>query len=140
VPLVFKNKLTLYIEEYCVKWLLKINLKRTKKLIFRKQNRKSTREKFSFFLNGNQIAKASVFSYLGVTLNSDGSFSNSKKKTVEKTSSLRSWQNCICARSFGGEGARKFQSVSSISILRAASSPLPSQNFASANDPAGYAG
>ena len=39
---------------------------------------------------------------------------------------LRSWRNCICARL--------------LPILCAASSPLPSQNFARANDPAGYAG
>jgi len=65
--------------------------------------------------------------------------------------SLRSWQNCICVRSFGGEaailaalpqeasaeGARQKRLLP---ILRAASSPLPSQNFARANDPAGYAG
>ena len=73
------------LQEYCVKRLLKNNLKKTKTLIFQKQNRKSTREKFSFFLNGNQIAKASEYTYLGVTLNSNGSFSNSKKKTLEKT-------------------------------------------------------
>ena len=77
--------MALYIQEYCVKWLLKINLKRTKTLIFQKQNRQPPREKLSFFLNGNQIAKGSVFTYLGVTLNSNGSFSNSKKKTQEKT-------------------------------------------------------
>jgi len=71
------------LQEYCEKWLLKINLKKTKTLIFQKQNRKSTSEKFSFFLNGNQIAKVSEYIFLLVTLNCNGSFSNSKKKTVE---------------------------------------------------------
>ena len=57
----------------------KINLKKTKTLIFQKQNRKSTRDKFSFFLNGIPIEKASQYSYLGITFNTNGSFANSKK-------------------------------------------------------------
>ena len=33
-------------------------------LIFLKQNRKSTRNKYTFFLNGNQIANATEYSYV----------------------------------------------------------------------------
>jgi len=72
-------------------------------------------------------------------------FSNSAKYkyAIEddgiQTCSLRSWRNCICARSFGGEAAF-LAAKRENSILCAASSPLPSQNFARANDPAGYAG
>ena len=44
------------LNEYYNKWLLKINLKKTKALIFQKQNRKSTRDKYTFFLNGNSIS------------------------------------------------------------------------------------
>ena len=47
------------LQNYSEKWLLKINLKKTQTLIFQKQNRKSIRDKFSFFLNGTPIAKAS---------------------------------------------------------------------------------
>ena len=47
------------LQNYSDKWLLKINLKKTQTLIFQKQNRKSIRDKFSFFLNGTPIAKAS---------------------------------------------------------------------------------
>ena len=43
------------LQKYCEKWLLTTNLKKTKVLIFQKQNRKSTREKYIFFLNGVEI-------------------------------------------------------------------------------------
>ena len=55
----------------CEKWLLKINPKKTKTLIFQKQNRKSIRDKFSFFLNGTPIDKASQYSYLGITFSTN---------------------------------------------------------------------
>ena len=38
----------------------------------------------SFFLNGTPIDKASHYSYLGITFNTNGSFANSKKVLVEK--------------------------------------------------------
>ena len=41
-------------------------------------------DKFSFFLNGIPIDKASQYSYLGITFNTNGSFANSKKVLVEK--------------------------------------------------------
>ena len=47
----------------CNKWLLKINLKK-EALILLKQNRKSTRNKYTFFLNENQIANATQYSYV----------------------------------------------------------------------------
>ena len=72
------------LHDYSEKWLLKINPKKTKTLIFQKQNRKSTRDKFSFFLKGTPIDKASQYSYLGITFSTNGSFTNSKKVLVEK--------------------------------------------------------
>ena len=72
------------LHNYSEKWLLKINLKKTKTLIFQNQNRKSTRDKFSFFLNGTPIDKASQYSYLGINFSTNGSFANSKKALVEK--------------------------------------------------------
>ena len=44
------------LNEYYNKWLLKISLKKKKALIFQTQNRKSTRDKYTFFLNGNGIS------------------------------------------------------------------------------------
>ena len=73
------------LHDYGEKWLLKINPKKTKTLIFQKQNRKSTRDKFSFFLNGTPIDKASQYSCLGITFSTNGSYANSKKVLVEKT-------------------------------------------------------
>jgi len=67
------------------KWLLKINSHKTKKLIFQKQNRKATREKHSFFLNGNQIVSTPEYTYLGTTFYSNGIFATSKKNLVEKS-------------------------------------------------------
>ena len=62
----------------------KINPKKTKTLIFQKQNRKSSRDKFSLFLNGTPIDKDSQYSYLGITFSINGSYANSKKVLVEK--------------------------------------------------------
>ena len=73
------------LQNYVEKWLLKINPHKTKVLIFQKQNRKATREKYSFFLNGNQIVNTSEYTYLGTTFNSNGSFATSKKNLVEKS-------------------------------------------------------
>ena len=73
------------INEDCNKWSLKICLKKTKALIFQKQNGKSTRAKYTFFLNGNQVANSTEYSYLGIIFNSNGSFSVSKQLSAEKT-------------------------------------------------------
>jgi len=61
------------------------NPHKTKVLIFQKQNRKATREKHSFLLNGNQIVNTPEYTYLGTTFNSNGSFATSKKNLVEKS-------------------------------------------------------
>ena len=72
------------LNDYSEKWLLKVNLKKTKTLIFQKQNRKSTRDKFSFFLNRTPIDKASQYSYLGITFNTNGSLLIPKKFWLKK--------------------------------------------------------
>jgi len=52
-----------------------------------RQNRKSTREKYHFFLNGNELCNAQEYTYLGTTFYSSDNFSISKQKlpVVEKT-------------------------------------------------------
>ena len=62
------------LQQYCEKWLLTINLKKTKTLIFQKQNRKSTREKYLFLLNGKEIDNVADYTYLGTTFYSNGKF------------------------------------------------------------------
>ena len=69
-----QNQINL-LHKYCEKWLLTTNLKMTKTLIFQKQNRKSTREKYHFFLNGNELCNAQECTYLGTTFYSNGNFS-----------------------------------------------------------------
>ena len=64
---------------------MKINSHKTKVLIFQKQNRKATRGKHSFFLNGNQIVNTPEYTHLGTTFNSNGSFATSQKNLVEKS-------------------------------------------------------
>jgi hypothetical protein len=85
VRLVFSQKQINILQKYCEKWLLTTNLKKTKILIFQKQNRKSTREKYIFFLNGMEIQNTHEYTYLGVTFYSNGSFSIAKQRLVEKT-------------------------------------------------------
>ena len=79
-----QNQINL-LHKYSEKWLLTTNLKKTKTVIFQKQNRKSTREKYLFFLNRNEISNATEYTYLGTTFYSNGNFSISKQRLVEKT-------------------------------------------------------
>ena len=48
-----QNQINL-LHKYSEKWLLTTNLKKTKRVVFQKQNRKSTREKYRLFLNRNK--------------------------------------------------------------------------------------
>lgn len=59
-----QNQINL-LHKYSEKWLLKINLKKTKTLTFQKQNCKSTHEKYPFFLKGNKIHNANEYTYIG---------------------------------------------------------------------------
>ena len=79
-----QNQINL-LHKYSEKWLLTTNLKKTKTVIFQKQNRKSTREKYLFFLNRNEISNATEYTYFGTTFYSNGNFSISKQRLVEKT-------------------------------------------------------
>ena len=72
------------LHKYSEKWLLTTNLKKTKTVIFQKQNRKSTREKYIFSLNRNEISNATEYTYLGTTFYSNGNFSISKQRLVKK--------------------------------------------------------
>lgn len=64
----FKRQLNILLT-YSEKWLLKINLKKTKTSIFQKQNRRSTHDKFSWHN-----------SYHGITFITNGNFANPSKK------------------------------------------------------------
>ena len=62
-----------------------VNTQKSKVMIFQKQCGKSILEKHSFFLDDLQIDNVPSYSYLGSTISSNGSFTISKQKSVEKT-------------------------------------------------------
>ena len=70
-------------QQYCKDWMMSVNTKKTKVVIFQKKTRKSTLQKYSFFLNDSQIDIVQDYTYLGSTISSNGSFSNSKLKSVD---------------------------------------------------------
>ena len=57
------------LQQYCEKWLLTINVKKTKTLIFQKQNRKSTQDKYFFLLNGKEIDNVADYTCSGTKRN-----------------------------------------------------------------------
>ena len=73
------------LHSYSQNGFLDVNLKKIKTVIFQKQCRKSTMEKYSFYLNDSQISNASNYTYLGSTISSNGSFGLSKQIAAEKT-------------------------------------------------------
>ena len=64
------------LSEYCDRWKLKVNLSKTKVMIFRKCGRLS--KDLGFRYKGMEIAIVHQFSYLGVVFTSGGSFSNAQ--------------------------------------------------------------
>ena len=66
---------------------MSVNTQKSKVMIFQKQSRKSILQKQSFFLDDLQIDNVPSYSYLGstCTISSNGSFTISKQKSVEKT-------------------------------------------------------
>ena len=79
-----QNALT-QLSQFCTNWMLNINPKKTKVMIFEKKCRKSTIEKYKFFISSNIIDIVNNYTYLGVNFSSNGNFSNHKIKAKEKT-------------------------------------------------------
>ena len=79
-----QNALTI-LSQFCEDWLLNVNAKKTKILIFQKKCRKSTYEKQHFFINGNKIEIVNNYTYLGINVSSNGSFRINKINLMEKT-------------------------------------------------------
>ena len=73
------------LHQFCKESLMSVNTQKSKVMIFQKQCRKSILEKHSFFLDDLQIDNVPSYSYLGSTISSNGSFTISKQKSVEKT-------------------------------------------------------
>ena len=66
-------------------WLLNINLKKTKVMIFQKKLRKSTFNNHHFKKNKEKIEIVSNYTYLGVNFSSNGNFRDNKLILKEKT-------------------------------------------------------
>lgn len=61
---------------YCDRWKLKVNLEKTKIMVFRKGG--SLPKDLKFYYKGNEVEIVSKFSYLGVVFTAGGSFSNAQ--------------------------------------------------------------
>ena len=73
------------LSQFCNDWLLNINLKKTKVVIFQKKLRKSTLNDHYFHINREKIETVSNYTYLGVNFTSNGNFRDNKINLKEKT-------------------------------------------------------
>ena len=67
---------------FCEKWMMEINLKKTKILIFQKVCRKNNNS--HIYLNNRYIDIAQQYTYLGVSLTANGNFRSAQEKLKEK--------------------------------------------------------
>lgn len=68
--------------EYCKKWLLEVNIEKTKILVFSKGSRPSRKEKW--FYNGQELEIVSSFNYLGVQFSKKGAWSLNIENKLKK--------------------------------------------------------
>ena len=69
------------LHEFCLKWKLKVNLQKTKCLIFNTLGRLS---KQSWYLDGSKIENVRNYCYLGVKFSISGSFTEAKNEIYKK--------------------------------------------------------
>ena len=69
------------LHSYCVKWGISVNVEKTVVMIFKTGPRQ---ENIQFYYNGKRLNNVSKFSYLGVTLSSNGSFYQAQKSLSEQ--------------------------------------------------------
>ena len=78
-------------KKYCEKWNLKVNIQKTKKVIFRRG--RTLIEEINFTYSGNIIEKVNTFNYLGLVFNNNGSFQNALKTLAGKA--VRAMSNLL---------------------------------------------
>ena len=78
-PVDFQNSLNLF-NDYCNEWKLKVNMSKTKVIIFGARNTSN----FLFKLGEENIEITDRYHYLGVTFSSNGSFLNARKHVVQQ--------------------------------------------------------
>ena len=71
------------IQNYCQNWQLKINIKKSKVMVF---NRLGTNfnKKFQFYLNGIQIECVDSYNYLGIIFQTNGNFHSATSRLCDK--------------------------------------------------------
>ena len=69
------------LDDYCLKWGITVNVRKTKVVVFRKPCKLAAGDKWIY--RGNEIEIVSVFKYLGCYLSSSGSFSINTKELVK---------------------------------------------------------
>ena len=72
------------LSEYCDKWLLSVNSKKTKVMIFQKKHRKSVLHKHCFGTNKHDIKIVDNYTYLGTNFSANGNFKNCKLNSKGK--------------------------------------------------------
>ena len=68
------------LEEYCLKWGITVNTRKTKVMIFRKGGKMSQRDKWTY--GGNDLEVVPAFKYLGIYLTPSGSFTRCTRELV----------------------------------------------------------
>ena len=71
------------VADFCTKWQMNINEKKSKVMIFQKKSSKKTKQK-TFQVNNRELEIVKEFTYLGVTLSSNGNFAAHQQKSKEK--------------------------------------------------------
>ena len=66
------KKVISILEKFCNDWLLSINPKKTKDMVFQQKCRKSTQNKYCFHNNDNSTEIVNSYTYLGVNFSSTG--------------------------------------------------------------------
>ena len=72
------------LSEYCNKWLLSMNPKKTKALTFQRKHRKSVLHKRCFGVNKHNIEIVDNYTYLGTNFSTNGNFKNCKLNSKDK--------------------------------------------------------
>ena len=70
------------LNNFCDKWKLNVNLKKNKVVVFQKKQRKEQR--YKFFLNTNVVDIVNEYTYLGISITSNGKFTDGVEILREK--------------------------------------------------------
>ena len=70
------------LESFCSMWLLEVNLKKTKVMIFQKCNRKP--KNLQFYYQHNLVDVVQEYTYLGIKITPNGCFTMAQKTLCEK--------------------------------------------------------